>query len=90
MQDSGTEDVKIPSMKAPASISARIESLSQTEDWPVSRSPVNEALQLLEDKGVLLRERNRTYFLAKATAPASPFAINLAARRRPHHHVHTC
>jgi DNA-binding GntR family transcriptional regulator len=83
MQGSSTGDVKIPPMKAPASISAQIVSLIQTEDWPVgthmraqaladrlrvSRSPVNEALQLLEDKGVLLRERNRGYFLAKATA----------------------
>ncbi|MDW5442912.1 GntR family transcriptional regulator [Polaromonas sp. SM01] len=70
-------------MKAPASISAQIVTLIQTEDWPVgthmraqaladrlrvSRSPVNEALQLLEDKGVLLREQNRGYFLAKATS----------------------
>lgn len=70
-------------MKAPASIPAQIVSLIQTEDWPVgthlraqaladrlrvSRQPINEALQLLEDRGILLRERNRGYFLARATA----------------------
>src|SRR2546428_1427308 len=80
---SGTQGGKISPMKAPASISAQIVTLIQTEDWPVgthlraqaladrlrvSRSPVNEALQQLEDKGILLRERNRGYFLAKATA----------------------
>lgn len=31
----------------------------------VSRSPVNEALDLLHQKGVLTRERNRGYFLAR-------------------------
>jgi len=65
-------------MKATVPISAQIITLIQTEDWPVgthlraqpladrlrvSRSPVNEALQLLEDKGILRRERNRGYFL---------------------------
>jgi len=32
----------------------------------VSRSPINEALCLLHEKGVLRRERNRGYFLAQA------------------------
>jgi DNA-binding GntR family transcriptional regulator len=32
----------------------------------VSRSPINEALCLLHEKGVLKRERNRGYFLARA------------------------
>ena len=31
----------------------------------VSRSPVNEALALLHEKGILLREKNRGYFVAK-------------------------
>ncbi|MEY2952605.1 MAG: hypothetical protein RLZZ401_692 [Pseudomonadota bacterium] len=68
-------------MQAPIPIPAQILTLLQTENWPVgshlraqaladrlrvSRSPVNEALQLLEDKGVLRRERNRGYFLALA------------------------
>src|ERR1700677_4050171 len=38
----------------------------------VSRSPVNEALSLLHEKGVLSRERNRGFFLAKPVeAPLS-------------------
>lgn len=77
---------KIAPMKAPASIASQIITLIQTEDWPagthlraqaladrlrVSRSPVNEALQWLEEQGVLLHERNRGYFLAKATGDLS-------------------
>ncbi len=77
------QDGTISPMKPAASIPAQILTLIQTEDWPVgthlraqgladrlrvSRSPVNEALQLLEDKGVLIRERNRGYFLALAKA----------------------
>ncbi|MFM0203705.1 GntR family transcriptional regulator [Paraburkholderia fungorum] len=34
----------------------------------VSRSPVNEALSLLHEKGVLRRERNRGFFLAQPVA----------------------
>jgi len=67
-------------MKAPSPIAAQILALVQNEAWPagthlraqaladqlrVSRSPVNEALQLLEDKGVVVRVRNRGYFLEK-------------------------
>ncbi|MFE8646171.1 GntR family transcriptional regulator [Sphingomonas sp. NCPPB 2930] len=37
----------------------------------VSRSPVNEALQLLHEKGVLERQRNRGYFLAGLVADAA-------------------
>ena len=38
----------------------------------VSRSPVNEALSLLHEKGVLSRERNRGFFLARPVeAPLS-------------------
>ena len=70
-------------MKSAASTSAQLVSLIETEAWPVgtrlrmqtladrlrvSRTPVNEALQLLEEKGVVRRERNRGYFLAKTTA----------------------
>ncbi len=44
----------------------------------VSRSPVNEALALLHEKGILLREKNRGYFVAKpVTAPASVVATEL-------------
>jgi DNA-binding GntR family transcriptional regulator len=70
----------IPGTNATASIPAQIVQLIQTEAWPagthlpaqsladrlrVSRSPVNKALQLLEEKGLLVRELNRGYFLAK-------------------------
>lgn len=78
---------RILAMKAPTPIAAQLVALIQNEDWSVgthlraqaladrlrvSRSPVNEALQLLEDKGVVLRERNRGYFLAKAAAEIRP------------------
>ena len=68
-------------MKPAASITSQIVTLIQTEDWPVgahlraqtladrlriSRTPVNEALELLEEKGIVQRERNRGYFLAMA------------------------
>lgn len=44
----------------------------------VSRSPVNEALALLHEKGILAREKNRGYFVAKpVTAPASVVATEL-------------
>ncbi|MEY2951929.1 MAG: hypothetical protein RLZZ401_16 [Pseudomonadota bacterium] len=36
----------------------------------VSRSPINEALGLLHEKGVLRRERNRGYFLAQLIVPS--------------------
>ena len=35
----------------------------------VSRSPVNEALGLLQSRGIVRREPNRGYFLAAATPP---------------------
>jgi len=62
------------------SIPARIVELIQSEAWPVgshlpaqkladllrvSRSPINEALQVLYDKGVVRRELNRGYFVAR-------------------------
>ncbi|MCL9843942.1 GntR family transcriptional regulator [Ralstonia solanacearum] len=44
----------------------------------VSRSPVNEALALLHEKGILMREKNRGYFVARAvTAPATMVASEL-------------
>ena len=66
-------------MKPVASLSSQIVTLIQAEDWPVgahlraqtladrlrvSRTPVNEALEWLEENGIVLRERNRGYFLA--------------------------
>lgn len=74
-------DGRMPGMNAVASIPAKIVQLIQAEGWPagthlpaqgladrlrVSRSPVNEALQLLAEKGLLRREHNRGYFLAQA------------------------
>ena len=67
-------------MTLDSSIPARIVELIQLQDWPVgshlpaqrladllrvSRSPINEALQLLHAKGVLRREPNRGYFVAR-------------------------
>jgi DNA-binding GntR family transcriptional regulator len=47
----------------------------------VSRSPVNEALGLLEEKGLLRREPNRGYFLASAMrAPPGQVADSLGLR----------
>ena len=73
-------------MRLEQSIAARIIELIQAEGLPVgshlpaqmladrlrvSRSPVNEALAVLHEKGVLRRQPNRGYFLAKPLeAPA--------------------
>jgi DNA-binding GntR family transcriptional regulator len=48
----------------------------------VSRSPINEALGLLEEKGILQRQPNRGYFLAKSAeklARAKPGTLDLGA-----------
>src|SRR6187402_2161952 len=73
-------------MALDTSIPARIVELIQTEGWPVgshlpaqkladllrvSRSPINEALQVLHGKGLVQREPNRGYFIAmKVDGPA--------------------
>ena len=50
----------------------------------VSRSPVNEALVLLQARGIVRREPNRGYFLATATPPRDdPAAARKADRRDP-------
>ena len=74
-------------MKPAAPISSQIITLIRQEDWPigahlraqtladrlrVSRTPVNEALEWLEEKGIVLRERNRGYFLAMANGEIPP------------------
>lgn len=41
----------------------------------VSRSPVNEALGLLHEKGLLRREPNRGYFLAQPVLPHAPLEV---------------
>jgi len=38
----------------------------------VSRTPINDALAFLHDKGILQREKNRGYFVAKAVDAADP------------------
>lgn len=38
----------------------------------VSRTPINDALSLLHDKGILQREKNRGYFVARAVDAADP------------------
>jgi DNA-binding GntR family transcriptional regulator len=38
----------------------------------VSRTPINDALAFLYDKGILQREKNRGYFVAKAVDAADP------------------
>src|SRR5688572_17871481 len=67
-------------MTLDASIPSRIVELIEQQDWPVgshlpaqkladllrvSRSPINEALQLLHDKGLVERQPNRGYFVAR-------------------------
>src|SRR3546814_21159584 len=37
----------------------------------VSRSPINEALRHLHEKGVLARQRNRGYYVARAVPPGA-------------------
>lgn len=75
------------------SIATQIVELIQTERLPVgahlpaqmladklrvSRSPVNEALALLHEKGILTREKNRGFFLAQPVAtPAAELASQL-------------
>jgi DNA-binding GntR family transcriptional regulator len=80
-------------MSLAPSLPSQIIELVRTEDLPVgahlpaqwladrlrvSRSPVNEALELLQSQGVVRREPNRGYFLA-ADAPEAP-PQNEAAR----------
>ena len=50
----------------------------------VSRSPVNEALALLQSRGIVRREANRGYFLAEAAPPRDdPEAARQAEARDP-------
>ncbi|SOY61706.1 GntR family transcriptional regulator [Cupriavidus taiwanensis] len=79
-------------MQYDKSIATRIVELIQTEGMPVgahlpaqmladrlrvSRTPVNEALAQLHEKGVLARERNRGFFLAR---PLDLPAVQMAAQ----------
>jgi DNA-binding GntR family transcriptional regulator len=47
----------------------------------VSRSPVNEALELLQSQGIVRREPNRGYFLAAVTPSSGPVAGELGAEK---------
>ena len=66
-------------MKTSTQLCSQILALARSEQWDsgthlaaqgladrlrVSRQPVNEALQQLEEQGVVRRERNRGFFLA--------------------------
>lgn len=80
-------------MKHDRSIATRIIELIQAEQLPigahmgaqmladklrVSRTPVNEALAVLHEKGILTRERNRGFFLAQIVAtPAAELVTHL-------------
>jgi DNA-binding GntR family transcriptional regulator len=80
-------------MSVETSIPKQIIALIKNEDWAagshlpaqmladrlrVSRQPVNSALALLHEKGVLTRERNRGYFLARPLAePLSDIVAGL-------------
>lgn len=83
MKDMRDQGQNTGSMKAEKSIPVQIIEFIQAEGLAVgghlpaqlladrlrvSRSPINEALCLLHEKGVLSRERNRGYFLAKSVA----------------------
>jgi DNA-binding GntR family transcriptional regulator len=85
-------------MNPDASIATRIVELIQAEDLPVgmhlaaqrladklrvSRSPVNEALALLHEKGVLTREKNRGFFLAQSVATAAALLASELALAEP-------
>jgi DNA-binding GntR family transcriptional regulator len=93
MPHEGAGQVRILSMWPEQSLPSQILQLLQSDAMPagshlpaqsladrlrVSRSPVNDALSLLADKGVLRRQPNRGYFLVEAIAGESIDA--LAAR----------
>lgn len=64
------EDAMLPGAHLPAQMLA--------DRLRVSRSPVNQALAMLCDKGIVRREPNRGYFLAEAVhAPAAEMARTL-------------
>jgi DNA-binding GntR family transcriptional regulator len=79
-------------MRSEASITAQILGLIQAEAMPagshlpaqvladrlrVSRSPVNDALAFLAEKGILVRQPNRGYFLVQPIDPGQAVARDL-------------
>lgn len=53
-------------------IGAHLRAQWLADQLKVSRTPVNQALAFLHDKGILERQTNRGYFLAKAVDTANP------------------
>lgn len=85
-------------MKPAAPLIAQLITMMRAEDWPVgthlraqaladrlrvSRTPVNEALELLESRGVLRRERNRGYFLALPITQAPQDLLSTVGAAEP-------
>lgn len=58
-------------------VGAHLPAQDLADRFEVSRTPVNQALRLLHEKGVLARERNRGYFVARANG-ASPEELGIA------------
>ncbi len=64
-------------------VGAHLKAQWLADQLQVSRSPVNEALALLEAKGLVRREPNRGYFLAKAVLDAEPLRRKLGLAQTP-------
>lgn len=80
MQNAGTmnNDKNIPTRvldlirQEGLEIGAHLPAQWLADQLKVSRTPINDALAYLHDKGVLQREKNRGYFIAKTVNAADP------------------
>ncbi len=80
MQNAGTmsNDKNIPTRvldlirQEGLEIGAHLPAQWLADQLKVSRTPINDALAYLQDKGVLQREKNRGYFIAKTVDAADP------------------
>lgn len=80
MQNAGTmsNDKNIPTRvldlirQEGLEIGAHLPAQWLADQLKVSRTPINDALAYLHDKGVLQREKNRGYFIAKTVDTADP------------------
>ena len=80
MQNAGTmnNDKNIPTRvldlirQESLEIGAHLPAQWLADQLKVSRTPINDALAYLHDKGVLQREKNRGYFIAKTVDTADP------------------
>ena len=80
MQNAGTmnNDKNIPTRvldlirQEGLEIGAHLPAQWLADQLKVSRTPINDALAYLHDKGVLQREKNRGYFIAKTVDAADP------------------